>query len=110
MTVMILRERVQNGANLLDQKVPGWDGRINEYALNIAHVRCCVLGQLFSDYGLGLFKLHLEPWEGRHLGFEGDIPEMEILTHLWRDEIHTRHVERVVVEMKKSEEAELVFA
>ena len=115
MTVPILRERVAAGVNMLDQKVPGWDARIDPHGLNIAHVGCCVLGQLFGDYGLGLFKLHLDKKTdvftcsssmGKCLGFEGDIPDMEILTHLWRDVVENRRIARIVAEMEKDAQAE----
>lgn len=103
-TVTALRERVEAGVNLLDQKVPGWAERIDVYTLNIASTRCCVLGQLFGDFGLGLFKLYLEPTGSKHFGFEGDIAEMEILTHLWRDVTLNRHAERIVAAMDKASE------
>ena len=115
MTVLRLRERVQAGVNLLDQKGPGWDQRIDPHGLNIAHLRCCVLGQLFGDYGLGLFKLNLDKKTeiftssssmGKCLGFEGDIPEMEILTHLWREVVENRRIARIVAEMEKDAKAE----
>jgi hypothetical protein len=41
-------ERVQLGANLLDERVPGWVTRVNLYTLDIASALDCVLGQAYS--------------------------------------------------------------
>lgn len=50
-------ERVQKGAALLDKRVPGWAGRINQFTFDIDSFRLCVLGQLFGRYGDGIFEL-----------------------------------------------------
>ena len=42
-------ERVARGAALLDEKVPGWERRINLEWLDIASCYFCVLGQVFDD-------------------------------------------------------------
>jgi len=41
--------RVAKGAALLDEKVPGWDARIDLATLNLASPCRCVVGQLFAD-------------------------------------------------------------
>lgn len=43
-------QRVESGAALLDEFVPGWEGGVDEGTLNIDHMEKCVLGQLFGDF------------------------------------------------------------
>lgn len=59
----IAAERVEKGAALLDQRVPGWDQQIELYRLSIASIYNCILGQLYGDYGYGYRALNL--------GYEG---------------------------------------
>lgn len=48
MTATEARERVTRGAALLDQKRPGWAGRIDIATLRISSCQACVVGQLFG--------------------------------------------------------------
>jgi uncharacterized protein YfkK (UPF0435 family) len=41
-------ERVAAGAALLDQILPGWEGKINIEVLDIGDSDACILGQLFD--------------------------------------------------------------
>lgn len=43
-------ERVERGATLLDEHVPGWYARVDLATLDVAHPCACVLGQLFGNY------------------------------------------------------------
>jgi len=73
-------ERVARGAALLDEKVPGWAGRISLGELDLSSCTFCVLGQLFavdafvepdwdSGYDLGRRVLDLEDDDDLH-GFD----------------------------------------
>jgi hypothetical protein len=48
-----IAERVANGAELLDEKKPGWDQRIDLDTLQMHSCYRCILGQLFADDHLG---------------------------------------------------------
>lgn len=47
-------DRVRAGVALLDEKVPGWDQRINLKVLDLQYCNECVLGQLFGHFAEGL--------------------------------------------------------
>lgn len=81
-----LADRVTDGAELLDERVPDWRERVDPGSLAMNDCRRCVCGQLFADiaeqldydsgYEYGLFNLL--PREGqrtrfsepRNLGFD----------------------------------------
>ena len=42
-------ERVQRGALLLDEKIPGWYAKINLDRLDLENTENCVLGQVFDE-------------------------------------------------------------
>jgi len=46
-----VQARVARGAALLDEKLPGWDQRIDLDRLNLGDCFTCILGQLFTDQG-----------------------------------------------------------
>jgi len=46
-----ISERVQKGAELLDEKVPGWADRIDITRLTISSSTDCVVGQLYAGRG-----------------------------------------------------------
>lgn len=55
-------ERVARGVALLDEKLPGWDGRIDLDNLDLTNACDCILGQEFDDpfrdgYYVGLDEL-----------------------------------------------------
>lgn len=82
MSATIYAERVARGAALLDEKVPGWDRRINLGSLDLGDGDCCIIGQLFpgdgkylSNYSagidaLGLFSEEGPPWPVDDHGFD----------------------------------------
>lgn len=53
-------DAVNRGIALLDEKAPGWRGKIKPENLDLADCRYCVLGQVFKHYSSGLFKLFHE--------------------------------------------------
>jgi hypothetical protein len=62
-------ERVARGMALLDKRNPGWRTRINLRTLNVETCDNCVLGQVYGDYFLGIWKLRL-PLLGFRFGFQ----------------------------------------
>lgn len=56
--VLPVEVRVKQGMALLDEKHgPGWVHKIDVESLDVAGNCSCVLGQLYGDYGTGLFSL-----------------------------------------------------
>jgi hypothetical protein len=49
-----VEERVQRGAEYLDDVDPGWHRRVNADALELEDGQHCVLGQLHGEFRLGL--------------------------------------------------------
>lgn len=52
-----LKKRVAKGAQLLDQKRPGWYREIDTSNLNMAERGDCILGQLYPYYSNGTSEL-----------------------------------------------------
>ena len=60
-------ERVARGTALLDERMPGWDKRIDLAALNISSACGCILGQLAEDKAGGYWpdiasQFGVTPW------------------------------------------------
>ncbi len=53
------RERVERGADFLDDADPGWYRRVDVGALELGSGEYCVLGQLHGDFRLGLGRSDL---------------------------------------------------
>ena len=51
------RDRVANGAALLDKHNPDWYMAVSLQGLRMSSCSECVLGQLYGDYGRGLDKV-----------------------------------------------------
>lgn len=49
--------RVNKGANLLDEHVPGWADKVDLETFLITSVDRCIIGQVFGDWGTGLSEL-----------------------------------------------------
>ena len=86
-----MNENVARGIELLDQKMPGWAAKIDLDILRMSSCHVCILGQLYTEYGLGLSALGLS--KGRDHGF--DVPTLfhsdhEVLTAAWREAIEAR--------------------
>lgn len=57
--MLTAKERVQNGARLLDQYGPhNWRRRINPQRLDISCGESCILGQVYGHYHTGRNILH----------------------------------------------------
>lgn len=83
-------ERVQRGANLLDQVRPGWHTRVDITRLHLGSCTRCVLGQLFGEFRGGTAVLFPgDAAESIAYGFDGDDEHTE-LTLAWLDLINER--------------------
>lgn len=89
----------ENGAALLDEKVPGWAERIYLDELEISSLDDCVLGQLFGEYHNGMIALFPgyeakplvdQEWLGRQHGFDGEFGLMPALGDAWKELIRGR--------------------
>ncbi len=72
-----VQERVANGAALLDEKIPGWELRINLQELNLSSCVTCVLGQLYGHYDEGMeeiFPAEVCECGEEHLSMERSAP------------------------------------
>jgi hypothetical protein len=57
----ISRHLVEKTAAILDQVMPGWEGRIDRHSLDISSGQRCIIGQLFSR---NFFYQGMEDLEG----------------------------------------------
>lgn len=89
-----IETRVNRGAALLDEKVPGWWERIDLEQLQLSSCIRCVLGQLFGIYGQGIRELgdsiRLVADAIRHGLFVFDAADYEPLTAAWKQLIQQR--------------------
>lgn len=83
------RERVDKGAALLDENVPGWISHIDLDRLSIADPNNCIVGQLYGVYHIGIAALDYPPPCG--YGFNGD--DYSALNEAWRALITARRAE-----------------
>ncbi|WP_420454258.1 hypothetical protein [Rubrivirga sp.] len=100
------RSRAARGADLLDDRDPGWAARVDPGTLSLADGQACVLGQLWGDYRHGLGRARVIDLSSAptrfvspvDLGFQavgdlGDAAEAldyALLTRAWRDEVERR--------------------
>ena len=78
--------QVQKGARLLDERMPGWEGKINLLTLNIKDCHQCILGQLYGEYSEGLKRIfdEGEVWSERFAhGFSHAGQRYEVLVPHW---------------------------
>lgn len=82
---------VDNGAALLDERVPGWRDHIEPSNLHLEDCWHCILGQLFNTYDRGVSLLGIESeGEAKALGFlRPHNTTWERLTNAWRRKIGT---------------------
>ena len=90
-------EAARKGAQLLDQRYPGWEQRVNPATLNIEDGRCCVLGQIGSYHILAeeLFGDGDTGYDAEYdHGFFTSWPlsQRDALNACWREEIASRHL------------------
>jgi hypothetical protein len=65
-----LDSRVSRGVPFLDERYPGWRGRINREILDMSDVCNCIGGQLYRSYYWFLTKYDLSDAEAIDLGFQ----------------------------------------
>jgi hypothetical protein len=97
-----VEERVNAGARLLDREQPGWHLNVVPALLIFTDCRACVLGQLYSEFSIGLDELLPDVdsddtqarWEfAAGHGFDtayDDGSDSPALTEAWLTEINTR--------------------
>ncbi len=94
MTTDSLRDRVERGAKLLDEKDPGWAGKIDVPSLHMGMPCGCIVGQRFDDYCDGLRFLIDSGVEGSNYGFDLGIHADDYsygdLKVLWVEQIKAR--------------------
>jgi len=89
-------KHVADGARYLDLNAPGWFRSIDLSRLNMSNPCCCVVGQLFHSFAVGLQQLDVDPNEGEDiaLGFDSLSPDywndVAALTPIWKREIRAR--------------------
>lgn len=82
---MALPVNVQRGAELLDERLPGWRDEIDQDFLDLGNTCNCVLGQLFGSYDRGVKVLGLHDSQASALGFfKRGRQTWETLTAGWR--------------------------
>lgn len=74
---LTITQRIQNGAAILDEALPGWEKRVDRSTLDIQTNGHCVLGQLFGKFLNGVKVLHLplastQELYPANLGFDKD--------------------------------------
>lgn len=101
-TIEQARERVARGAELLDKKFPGWEGKINLETLNLASSEAgengCVLCQITKMPWVSALRAvgfrHIQELYGReHLyGFqsESSFLDYDMLDQAWRELLKER--------------------
>lgn len=98
-----IRDRVANGANFLDDKLPGWASEIDFEVFCITHVETCIIGQLFDNswtQGAQFLNIEGDRWLQEFLGFEltqeeydclyRDEPITEDFHEAWQEEVDAR--------------------
>ena len=73
----------ERGANLLDEKYPGWYKKINLDNLDITSCFRCILGQLYGSYENGIDILSMHFYTSTHYGFTHGTPQ-------WKELIQNR--------------------
>ncbi len=91
---MTAKERVEKGAELLDEKRQGWEDEIVLDVLDLGSCRNCIIGQLypvFSNVVTAMEELGIEGYDPDY-GFEVMLvnDEYEELDTLWTKEIRSR--------------------
>lgn len=56
--------QVNSGCLFLDKIYPNWYREINLYKLDMSNRYCCILGQLYKEYGKGLEILGYQEFYG----------------------------------------------
>lgn len=67
---MSIAQRVANGVELLDAKVPDWRSKVETETLAILSLDQCVIGQVFGGWKVGVDQLGLTREMQESHGFE----------------------------------------
>lgn len=94
-SVEVIEKRVQQGIALLDEKNPGWESKIDLKILSMADCRVCILGQLYTEYSLGLKAIDICSRQEHSYGFDWDFSNNSSLyysqlTSAWKEAIRQR--------------------
>ncbi len=85
------RVAAKRGAKLLDEFCPRWHSLVNVNTLAMDDSDSCVLGQVYSDYDLGLDSLGLDYNDEIYYGFLANSSMYyDRLTAAWKDEVKRR--------------------
>lgn len=90
----MFEDRVLKGIQLLDTKIPGWRELVDFDKLDLLNANMCILGQVYGDFGQGVYELEI-PWvEVSNYGFDlfpgerecvpGDVGLYTPLTDCWQ--------------------------
>lgn len=98
----------RRGARMLDEKHPGWYGRVDTGSIDLFSREDCILGQMYGDFGHGLVKLGQRehwvtvPWAIRH-GFitANPLVPQNRLRRRWVIEIEKRHTRDYVQALRQ---------
>lgn len=91
-----IQKRAARGAAFMDQKRPGWHNEIELGLLDIECGACCILGQIYNDYGQGTGKIGISYDQQRQydLGLMATpinkTQKYRELTAAWKTEIRIR--------------------
>jgi len=92
-------KHVADGARYLDLNAPGWFRSIDLNRLNMSNPCCCVVGQLFGSFAVGLEQLDVDSTEDEDVALGFDRPDplyldysnnLAALTPIWKREIEAR--------------------
>lgn len=85
-TPLQMDKAIQRGIELLNENVPDWRTKINSKVLVMSSFGECILGQLYSNYSVGLKKLNIK--YGYDYGF--DAYDCDLLQKKWLDVLKTK--------------------
>lgn len=86
-----IQGKVENSAEMLDSKRPGWYLEIDLDTLDIDLPTQCVIGQLYDGKFVGGLKdLGVSLWESSTLAFYALDPDGSVTTHAWKRAIEYR--------------------
>lgn len=84
-----IKERVQNGVDLLDERVPEWRNKVHAETLAMHDCFNCIIGQVFGlrldgEFSQMIRKMNVDPFEH---GFDAYVDEYKDLTKEWRRQL-----------------------
>lgn len=104
-----IAQRVEAGARLLDQEYPGWHRKIVVEKIKILSCTKCILGQLYTQFRIGMDKLKIKGTSGDH-GFNCSHRDVEKVEAAWGDQIAARVLLDEIASLSQIQEEELSVA